>query len=72
MATKLKRSVFIGLGGTGMKSILKTKQLYKDAFGEVPQIIGFLGIDTSTEEFAKDTKTAKALYPIRNSMSCGF
>ena len=60
MATKLKRSVFIGLGGTGMKSILKTKQLYKDAFGEVPQIIGFLGIDTSTEEFAKDTKTADA------------
>ncbi|MCF0184895.1 MAG: hypothetical protein HUJ98_00210, partial [Bacteroidaceae bacterium] len=60
MATKLKRSVFIGLGGTGIKSILKTKQLYKDAFGEVPQIIGFLGIDTSTEEFAKDIKTTEA------------
>lgn len=57
MAVKLKRSVFIGLGGTGMKSILKTKQLYKDAFGEIPEIIGFLGIDTSTEEFAKDVKT---------------
>lgn len=58
MAVKLKRSVFIGLGGTGMKSILKTKQLYKDAFGDVPEIIGFLGIDTSTEEFAKDLKTS--------------
>lgn len=58
MAVKLKRSVFIGLGGTGMKSILKTKQLYKDAFGEVPDIIGFLGIDTSTEEFAKDLRVS--------------
>lgn len=57
MATKLKRSVFIGLGGTGMKSILKTKQLYIDAFGKVPEIIGFLGIDTSTEEFAKTIVT---------------
>ncbi len=57
MATKLKRSVFIGLGGTGMKSILKTKQLYKDAFGKVPEIIGFLGIDTSTEEFSKEIKS---------------
>ena len=58
MATKLKRTLFIGLGGTGMKSILKTKQLYKEAFGEVPSIIGFLGIDTSTEEFAKELKTS--------------
>ncbi len=57
MATKLKRSLFIGLGGTGMKSILKTKQLYQDEYGRVPEIIGFLGIDTSTEEFAKQTTT---------------
>lgn len=57
MATKLKRSLFIGLGGTGMKSILKTKQLYKDEYGKVPEIIGFLGVDTSVEEFAKQTTT---------------
>ena len=42
-----------------MKSILKTKQLYIDAFGKVPEIIGFLGIDTSNEEFAKNTKSSK-------------
>ena len=41
-----------------MKSILKTKQLYIDAFGKVPEIIGFLGIDTSNEEFAKNTKSS--------------
>ena len=57
MATKLKRSLFIGLGGTGMKSILKTKQLYREAFGEVPSVIGFLGVDTSTEEFTNFART---------------
>ena len=47
MAIKLKRSLFIGLGGTGMKSILKTKSMYEELFGEVPPVIGFLGIDTN-------------------------
>ena len=57
--TKLKRTLFIGVGGTGMKTILQTKKLYKDAYGSVPEIIGFLGIDTSTEEFAKTTETKR-------------
>ena len=59
MATKLKRSVFIGLGGTGMTSIRKTKQLYKEAFGKVPEIIGFLGIDTCIDAFEKDDELVK-------------
>jgi hypothetical protein len=57
MATKLKRSLFIGIGGTGMKSILKTKQLYQDEYGKVPEVIGFLGVDTSNQEFEKFTRT---------------
>lgn len=57
--TKLKRTLFIGVGGTGMKTILQTKKLYKDAYGSVPDVIGFLGIDTSTEEFAKTTETKR-------------
>lgn len=51
MAIELKRSLFIGLGGTGMKSVLKTKALYKEMFGDVPSVIGFLGIDTNATEF---------------------
>ena len=51
MAIKLKRSLFIGLGGTGMKSILKTKSMYEELFGEVPPVIGFLGIDTNLLEY---------------------
>jgi len=46
MPTKIKRCLFIGLGGTGMNAILKTKKMFVDAYGEVPPTIGFLGIDT--------------------------
>lgn len=46
MPTKIKRCLFIGLGGTGMNAILKTKKMFVDTYGEVPPTIGFLGIDT--------------------------
>mgnify|MGYP003288393281 CR=1 FL=1 len=51
MAIELKRSLFIGLGGTGMKSVLKTKALYKEMFGNIPPVIGFVGMDTNKDEF---------------------
>ena len=46
MATKIRRSLFIGLGGTGMNALLHTKKMYYDSYGEVPPMIGFLGLDT--------------------------
>jgi len=46
MATKIRRSLYIGLGGTGMTSLLHTKRMFIDTYGEVPPMIGFLGIDT--------------------------
>lgn len=46
MPTKIKRSLFIGLGGTGMTALLHTKRMFIDTYGEVPPMIGFLGIDT--------------------------
>ena len=46
MPTKVKRCLYIGLGGTGMKSILYTKKMFIDTYGEVPPMIGFIGIDT--------------------------
>lgn len=36
-----------------MKSILKTKSMYQEMFGEVPPVIGFLGVDTNLQEFDK-------------------
>lgn len=40
------RTLYIGLGGTGAKSILRTKKCFVDAYGEVPPMVGFLAIDT--------------------------
>lgn len=46
MATKIRRCLYIGLGGTGMTSLLHTKRMFIDTYGEVPPMIGFIGIDT--------------------------
>lgn len=46
MPIKISRTLFVGLGGTGVKSILRTKQCFMDAYGEIPPMIAFLAIDT--------------------------
>lgn len=62
MATKLRRSLFIGLGGTGMKTILKTKSVLLDNYGqdgELPPLFAFLGIDTDSNEYELPTASKK-------------
>ena len=62
MATKLRRSLFIGLGGTGMKTILKTKAVLLDNYGqdgELPPLFAFVGIDTDSNEYDLPTKANK-------------
>ncbi len=54
MATKIKRSLFIGLGGTGMTALLHTKRMFIDTYGEVPPMVGFLGIDTDGDWYSRD------------------
>ena len=58
MATKIKRCLYIGLGGTGMKALLHTKKMFIDTYGEVPPMIGFLGIDTDGGEYTKTISSA--------------
>ena len=43
----IRRSVYIGLGGTGIKAIANAKKMYEDIFGEgnIPPQIGFVAID---------------------------
>lgn len=43
---KISRTLFIGLGGTGVKAILRTKQCFMDAYGEIPPMVAFLAVDT--------------------------
>lgn len=43
---KISRTLFVGLGGTGVKAILRAKQCFVDAYGEVPPMVAFLAVDT--------------------------
>jgi hypothetical protein len=53
MTTSLRRSLYIGLGGTGINAILHTKKMFMETYGEIPPMIGFLGIDTDKQAFQK-------------------
>lgn len=46
MAIKLKKTLYVGLGGTGVSALLKIKKCFIDSYDEVPPMIGFLAIDT--------------------------
>lgn len=36
----------MGLGGTGIKSILNAKKMFYENYGQIPPMIGFIGMDT--------------------------
>lgn len=44
----LKRTVLIGLGGTGKKALLHAKRKFVETFGEVPPLVKFLLVDTTS------------------------
>lgn len=50
MSIQLAKTVYIGLGGTGAKSILKTKAMMLENYGEIPPMIKFLVLDTDTRD----------------------
>ncbi len=54
MATKIRRCLYVGLGGTGMTALLNTKKTFLETYGEVPPMIGFLGIDTDGGAYKKE------------------
>ena len=62
---KISRTLFVGLGGTGVKSILRAKQCFVDAYGEVPPMVAFLAIDT-------DKKIRDAFLPSRKGKVVKF
>jgi hypothetical protein len=53
MSIELRRTLYIGLGGTGMNAILHTKKMFMETYGEVPPMIGFLGIDTDGKAYGE-------------------
>ena len=44
---KIRRSVYIGIGGTGIKAIANAKKMYEEIFGEdrIPSEIAFVAVD---------------------------
>lgn len=56
---KLRKTLLIGLGGTGFQALLNAKKMFYENYGEVPPMIGFLGIDTDAPNMQQASKTAK-------------
>lgn len=48
MANKLVRTLYVGLGGTGVKAIIQTKRYFAETYGKdnIPSVVAFLAIDT--------------------------
>lgn len=55
MAPKLKRTLYIGLGGTGFKTLLHTKRAFIETYGEVPPMIKFLAFDSDQNQYKNYT-----------------
>ena len=43
---KISRTLYVGLGGTGVRAILRAKQCFMDSYGDIPPMVAFLAIDT--------------------------
>ena len=56
---KLRRTLIIGLGGTGFTTILNAKRMFYENYGEIPPMIAFLGIDTDKPGLQNAFVTAK-------------
>lgn len=55
---KLRRTLLIGLGGTGIKAILNAKKMFYENYGEIPPMIGFIGVDTDAPGLKNASVTA--------------
>ncbi|MBD5357758.1 MAG: hypothetical protein HDR88_12255 [Bacteroides sp.] len=55
---KLRRTLLIGLGGTGIKAILNAKKMFYENYGQIPPMIGFIGIDTDKPNLSNAFVTA--------------
>lgn len=66
----LSRMLFIGVGGTGMDAILKTKAMMVDCYGEVPPMLGFLGMDTDQGAYNKTIQLRNKTVQFQGDEKC--
>lgn len=55
---KLRRTLLLGLGGTGIKAILNAKKMFYENYGQIPPMIGFIGMDTDKPGLSNASVTA--------------
>lgn len=55
---KLRRTLLMGLGGTGVKAILNAKKMFYENYGQIPPMIGFIGVDTDKPGLSSSFVTA--------------
>ncbi len=73
MATKLRRCLYIGLGGTGMNALLHTKKMFMETYGgKVPPMIGFLGIDTDQGSYKKSLESKYGKVELEPYQQCSI
>lgn len=65
MATQIRRCLYVGLGGTGVSTLLYLKKMFVDTYGEVPPSIGFLGIDSDNAAYTVSLKAQNGQKEIR-------
>lgn len=56
MAIGVSRTVLVGLGGTGVKTLLRIKGEFIENFGEVPNIIQFRAFDTANSNSPENAR----------------
>lgn len=66
MATKLKRMIYIGVGGTGIETVLQVKDYFKSISpnDEFPPMIKFLMVDTDKEALKNFNLKSEEYFPI--------
>lgn len=64
---RIRRCLFVGLGGTGMRSLLNAKKLLVETYGMVPPMVGFLGVDTDRDAYSKTLESRKGLIKLEPS-----
>ena len=63
MATReINPIIYIGLGGTGVKSIAHTKKMYEDEFGigNIPEQVSFIAFDTDSAALSEAFSICKS------------
>lgn len=74
MTYNINKTLYVGIGGTGAKTLVKIKRHFIDAYGEIPApLIGFLAIDT--QDGIIDSAVAKSgseVYGQLTTLAAGF